>query len=137
MFSVYADNKLFYSPRLLDERYAITEPQATLELNKAGSFTFNLPSTNPMYSSLKKLKTIITIREDDEVLWKGRVLNDAKDFYNTKAVTCEGELAFLNDIQYEPHDYSKKGIKMGEYFKKLIEHYASECSEARENDQTR
>lgn len=131
MFSVYADDKLFYSPRLLDERYAITEPQATLELNKAGSFTFNLPSINPMYSSLKKLKTIITIREDDEVLWKGRVLNDAKDFYNTKAVTCEGELAFLNDIQYEPHDYSKKGIKMGEYFKKLIEHYASECSEER------
>ena len=131
MFSVYADDKLFYSPRLLDERYAITEPQATLELNKAGSFTFNLPFINPMYSSLKKLKTIITIREDDEVLWKGRVLNDAKDFYNTKAVTCEGELAFLNDIQYEPHDYSKKGIKMGEYFKKLIEHYASECSEER------
>lgn len=131
MFSVYADDKLFYSPRLLDEGYAITEPQATLELNKAGSFTFNLPFINPMYSSLKKLKTIITIREDDEVLWKGRVLNDAKDFYNTKAVTCEGELAFLNDIQYEPHDYSKKGIKMEEYFKKLIEHYASECSEER------
>lgn len=131
MFSAYADDKLFYSPRLLNEGYAITEPQATLELNKAGSFTFNLPSVNPMYSSLKKLKTIITIREDDEVLWKGRVLNDAKDFYNTKAVTCEGELAFLNDIQYEPHDYSKKGIKMGEYFKKLIEHYASECSEER------
>lgn len=131
MFIAYADDKLFYSPRLLNEGYAITEPQATLELNKAGSFTFNLPSINPMYSSLKKLKTIITIREDDEVLWKGRVLNDAKDFYNTKAVTCEGELAFLNDIQYEPHDYSKKGIKMGEYFKKLIEHYASECSEER------
>lgn len=131
MFSAYADDKLFYSPRLLNEGYVITEPQATLELNKAGSFTFNLPSINPMYSSLKKLKTIITIREDDEVLWKGRILNDAKDFYNTKAVTCEGELAFLNDIQYEPHDYSKKGIKMGEYFKKLIEHYASECSEER------
>ena len=40
-------------------------------------------------------------------------------------------LAFLNDIQYEPHDYSKKGIKMGEYFQKLIEHYASECTEER------
>lgn len=131
MFEVYADDKLLYSPRLLDEGYAITEPQATLELNKAGSFTFNLPKVNPLYSSLKKLKTIITIRDDGEVFWKGRVLNDTKDFYNTKAVTCEGELAFLNDIQYEPHDYSKKGIKMGEYFKKLIEHYASECTEER------
>ena len=131
MFEVYADDKLLYSPRLLDEGYAITEPQATLELNKAGSFTFNLPKANPLYSSLKKLKTIITIRDDGEVFWKGRVLNDTKDFYNTKAVTCEGELAFLNDIQYEPHDYSKKGIKMGEYFQKLIEHYASECTEER------
>lgn len=131
MFEVYADDKLLYSPRLLDEGYAITEPQATLELNKAGSFTFNLPKVNPLYSSLKKLKTIITIRDDGEVFWKGRVLNDTNDFYNTKAVTCEGELAFLNDIQYEPHDYSKKGIKMGEYFQKLIEHYASECTEER------
>ena len=131
MFDVYADDKLLYSPRLLDEGYAITDPQATLELNKAGSFTFGLPVVNPLYSGLKKLKTIITIRDDGEVFWKGRVLNDTKDFYNTKSVTCEGELAFLNDIQYEPHDYSKKGIKMGEYFKKLIEHYASECTEER------
>ena len=131
MFDVYADDKLLYSPRLLDEGYAITEPQATLELNKAGSFTFGLPVVNPLYSSLKKLKTIITIRDDGEVFWKGRVLNDTKDFYNTKSVTCEGELAFLNDIQYEPHDYSKKGIKMGEYFKKLIEHYSSECTKER------
>lgn len=131
MFAVYADDKLLYSPRLLNEGYVISEPQATLELSKAGSFSFNLPITNPLYSSLKKLKTIITIRDDGEVIWKGRVLNDTKDFYNTKAVTCEGELAFLNDIQYEPHDFSKRGIKMGEYFKKLIEHYAAECSPER------
>lgn len=131
MFYVYADDKLLYSPRLLNEGYAIGEPQVTLELNKAGCFTFNLPSTNPLYSSLKKLKTIITVHDDDNVIWKGRVLNDTKDFYNTKAVTCEGELAFLNDIQYEPHDYSKNGIKMGEYFKKLVEYYASECSPER------
>lgn len=134
MFSVYADDKLLYSPRLLDEGYAITEPQATLELNKAGSFTFNLPDVNPLYSGLKKLKTLITIRDDGEVIWKGRVLNDTKNFYNTKAVTCEGELAFLNDIQYPPHDYSKKGIKMGEYFKLLIKHYNATCSSERQID---
>lgn len=54
MFSVYADDKLFYSPRLLDERYAITEPQATLELNKAGSFTFNLPSIQAHLIALRQ-----------------------------------------------------------------------------------
>ncbi len=131
MFNAYADGQLFYSPRLVDEGLAIAEPKCTVELNKAGSFTFDLPSSNPFYNRLHKMKTIITLKDDNEIVWKGRVLNDDRNFYNTKSVVCEGECAFLNDIEYPPHDHSKKGIKMGEYFKKLIDYYASECSASR------
>ena len=131
MFNAYADGQLFYSPRLADEGLAIAEPKCTVELNKAGSFTFDLPSSNPFYNRLHKMKTIITLKDDNEIVWKGRVLNDDRNFYNTKSVVCEGECAFLNDIEYPPHDYSKKGIKMGEYFKKLIDYYASECTASR------
>lgn len=131
MFNAYADGQLFYSPRLVDEGLAIAEPKCTVELNKAGSFTFDLPSTNPFYNRLHKMKTIITLKDDNEIVWKGRVLNDDRNFYNTKSVVCEGECAFLNDIEYPPHDHSKKGIKMGEYFKKLIDYYASECTASR------
>lgn len=131
MYDVLADDELLYSPRLVREGYVITEPQATVELNKAGSFTFNLPTKNPMYDKLKKLKTLLTIRDNGRIVWRGRVLTDDKDFYNTKAVTCEGTLAFLNDILYEPHDYSKKGITMGEYFKMLVNYYAENCTEER------
>ncbi len=131
MFNAYADGQLFYSPRLVDEGLAIAEPKCTVELNKAGSFTFDLPSTNPFYNRLHKMKTVITLKDDNEIVWKGRVLNDDRNFYNTKSVVCEGECAFLNDIEYPPHDHSKKGIKMGEYFKKLIDYYASECTASR------
>ncbi len=131
MFNAYADGECFYSPRLTDEGYVITEPKCTVELNKAGSFTFDMPLTSQFYYRIQKMKTIITIKDDDEIVWKGRVLNDERNFYGTKSVVCEGELAFLNDIQYPPHDYSKNGIKMGEYFKKLIEYYASECTASR------
>lgn len=131
MFNAYADGQLFYSPRLVDEGLAIAEPKCTVELNKAGSFTFDLPSSNPFYNRLHKMKTIITLKDDNEIVLKGRVLNDDRNFYNTKSVVCEGECAFLNDIEYPPHDHSKKGIKMGEYFKKLIDYYASECTTSR------
>lgn len=131
MFNAYADGQLFYSPRLVDKGLAIAEPKCTVELNKAGSFTFDLPSSNPFYNRLHKMKTIITLKDNNEIVWKGRVLNDDRNFYNTKSVVCEGECAFLNDIEYPPHDHSKKGIKMGEYFKKLIDYYASECSASR------
>ena len=131
MYSVYADRSLLYSPRIVREGYCIANPKLTIELNKAGSFVFDIPEGNPRYSELRRMKSIITVKEDFDEIWRGRILTDEKDFYNTKSVTCEGELAFMNDILYPPHDYSKKGIKMGEYFQKLMKHYAEECSEER------
>lgn len=131
MYSVYADGTLLYSPRIVREGYSIANPKLTIELNKAGSFTFDLPADNPRYDELKRMKSIITVKEDFDEIWRGRILTDEKDFYNTKSVTCEGALAFMNDILYPPHDHSKKGIKMGEYFQKLMQKYAEECSEER------
>lgn len=56
MFEVYADDKLLYSPRLLDEGYAITEPQATLELNKAGSFGRNQENCSRVWADSQREK---------------------------------------------------------------------------------
>jgi len=39
--------------------------------------------------AIKKLKSIITIYQDNEEIWRGRVLNDKLDFYNRKQVECE------------------------------------------------
>lgn len=35
-------------------------------------------------------------------LWEGRVINEEKDWYNQRMVTCEGDLAYFNDTCQKP-----------------------------------
>ena len=84
MYTIYADGEALYSPHLANDGYSVLSPKLTVELNKAGSLTFILPPTNVMYDSIQKLKTIITVIQDNEEIFRGRVLHDEKDFYNRK-----------------------------------------------------
>lgn len=117
MYKIYADGKLLYSPHLFHEGCGVLSPKLTTELNKAGSLEFTLPPTNSLYDEIDKLKTIITAYQDDELIFRGRVLHDEKDFYKQKKVYCEGQLAFMLDSIQRP--YSFIGT-VEEYFKMLI-----------------
>ena len=95
MFNVYADGQLLYCPD--DAGLVITSPTLTLERGKAGSFQFDLPPTNPFYNSLKKIKMVISVEQDGEEIFRGRVLSEERNFNNIKSVYCEGDLAYLSD----------------------------------------
>lgn len=127
-YHVKLDDKTLYEPLLQSEGYVIISPSVTKAKNKAGSFTFKIPPTNPLYGSLKKLKSIIAVYKDDNIFWKGRVLDERKDFNKIKEVTCEGELAFLNDVIIAPYDYSEKGMTINEFFQYVMDLYAKNCS---------
>lgn len=105
MYTVYLDNKLLYSSRnlLAMDSYKIFDPKLSLELGKSGQFTFTVPPTNALYGKFKLLKTVLTIYHNDDVLWKGRVLNAEKDFYGQRTITCEGIMGYLNDSIYKPN----------------------------------
>lgn len=131
MYAIYSDNNLIYSANAVQQEYKVTSPVLTTEVNKAGSLTFDIPPTNPNYSKLLKMKSIITVEEDGEEIWRGRVLDDTKNWYNVKTVMCEGELAFLNDAgNVPPYDYSE-GIKFREYYNWLLSFYTNHCSSYR------
>lgn len=106
MYTIYADGKALYAPNLANEGYGVLSPKLTVELNKVGSLTFILPPNNVMYDSIQKLKTIITVYQDTEEVFRGRVLHDEKDFYNRKNVYCEGELSFLLDSVQRPYSFT-------------------------------
>ncbi len=105
MYTIYADDNLIYNPQLADEGYAVLSPKVTVELNKAGSAEFTLPPNNLMYEGIQKLKSVVRVLDGSEELFRGRVLHDEKDFYNRKAVYCEGELAFLLDSVQRPYSF--------------------------------
>lgn len=95
MYKVYCDNELLYSDRL--ESYMIYEPKLSLEINKAGTFDFTIYPNHPRFDDLKKMRSIITVYNDENLLFRGRILNMETGWLNQKDISCEGDLAFLND----------------------------------------
>ena len=93
MYQVMCDNDVIYDLR--DKDLKIISPKLTTEINKTGTFDFTIPIQNTNYNNIKKLKSIITIYQDGEEIWRGRVLNDKLDFYNRKQVECERRTCFL------------------------------------------
>lgn len=126
MYSVYADNNLIYSPDMADVGYYITTPTYVKEVNKAGSFEFNIYTTNPYYDHLNALKTIVSVRDNDYEIWRGRILSMERAFDNRRAVYCEGTLSFLVDSVIRPHDHKKT---MAEQFQYLIDQHNTQVDD--------
>lgn len=127
MYAIYADEELLYAPDMANLGYIVTDAQLTTELNKAGSLEFTIPVTNPNYNAYSKLKSVIRLEQDGVEIWRGRVLDDTKDTDLNKDVMCEGELAFLNDMNVRKYDYSS-GISVVDYFNWVMTYYGGASS---------
>ena len=56
------------------ESLKLIDPTLELELNKTGSFTFMIYPDHPNYDKIQKLKPIITVYQDEIILFRGRIL---------------------------------------------------------------
>ena len=126
MYRVYCDGLTLYNSSL--ESLKIFSPSVELELNKTGSFLFTLYPDHPQYNAIQKLRSIITVYQDDYLIFRGRVLDDEIGFYNEKRVVCEGELAFLLDSVQRPYDYS--GTVAG-FLNLLIDNHNAQVEESK------
>lgn len=104
MYKIFADDTLIYDSTLAD--YEITKGEITKELNKSGSFVFTIYSYHPYYDRIQKMKTIITVYKSNELIFRGRVINEVVGFYKDKTFTCEGELGFLLDSIIRPFEFT-------------------------------
>lgn len=121
MYEVYCDNFKIYDSRL--EKLKIFNAKLDLEVNKIGSFVFDIYPEHKYFDKLKKMKSIITIIQDGKLIFKGRILNTEEGFYNEQQVTCEGELAFLLDSIQRPYGSQANSWEgtPEEYLRMLIE----------------
>lgn len=104
MYRVYCDGLLLYHTKL--ENLKIFDPSVELELNKTGSFDFTIYPSHPYFGLVKKMKSIITIFQDDFRMFRGRVLDDEVGWHNEKAIICEGDMAFLLDSVLRPFSFA-------------------------------
>lgn len=104
MFYIYLGNDLMYEPSI--EELAVFNPRVTLEMGKAGSLEFDIPQSNPYYRSINQLTSLVTVRMDDDEIFRGRVLSNERAFNNVRSVYCEGDLAFLVDSVQKTEKYN-------------------------------
>ena len=128
MYRVLCDGLPIHDLR--DEELVLIDPSATLEVNTPGSFSFKIPPTHPQYGLPKKMRSCVEIWHDDKQIFAGRPTSDKIDFYNRKVVTCEGQLAYLNDSMQRPavyHDVTVRG-----YLEILISIHNQQVDESRQ-----
>ena len=129
MYYIYVDNQPLYVPDLANDGFTVFDPIITEELNKSGSLEFTIPPTNEKYNDLHHLKSIVTVYENNVEIWRGRVLNTTRDFYNNKKVYCEGELSFLLDSVQRNYHFEGK---VSDLFKKFINSHNAEVEARKE-----
>lgn len=100
MYQVKFDNNILYDPR--DGVLTIREPDIHLAAGEPGSMSFTIDSDHPYIGSLTKLVGNIELLQDGDVIYRGRIISDEKDFYNSRRVETEGLLAALNDSVIPP-----------------------------------
>lgn len=100
MYQINVDGFALYDPR--DSRLIITNPKCKLAVNTVGEASFTIYTTHPNYSQMKKLRSVFEILQDGTPIFRGRMTDDTRDFYNSKAVDLEGVMAYFNDSVIEP-----------------------------------
>lgn len=130
MYRVLCDGKVLHDVR--DEDYMLLGPKVALELNKTGNFDFSILPRHPNANIINKLKSKISVYEDNELLFEGRSLTDEIDFQRTGQIACEGELAFLLDSIQRAHTYGSESPEVHkadnniDIFKALIAEHNSQ-----------
>lgn len=106
MYKAFVDSKLLFDAALDDETRIIFSPRLDLDIDGAGSFSFVMPPGHALYDGIRKLKSIITVQMDDEIIFRGRAVDDERDTWNQKNVYCEGDRSFLLDSVAKPYSYT-------------------------------
>lgn len=103
MIQVYRDSNLVYDNNLDD--YALLGLRVHDNVKKAGTAELVMPPGHPSYNSFVAYRSIVEIYRQDDLLFRGRSLSPADDFYNRRTILCEGERGFLRDGTMRPYLY--------------------------------
>ena len=118
---VWKTKTCIYDPTDYTDTKKLISPTLTREVSKAGSLEFTLPLGNVAHSALQKMRTTVSVEQDDVRIWEGRPMSHEQDFKLRQKVFCEGELAYLNDSSVAP--YTAKDVTIKQFLSFLLENH--------------
>lgn len=102
-YDIYCDGQLMHSTVTPEKEWKVIDPVLDLQDSAAGSLEFTLPPFNCMYGKCQMMMSTISVRRNGVEIWEGRPVSFKEDMWLNHPITCEGELAYLNDI-YQPQN---------------------------------
>ena len=129
MYQISCDGFILHDVRL-EKKYRVIDPCCELELNTAGKMSFKIPPSHPYYDKIQKLSSVITLTQDGEWIFSGRVLNDETDFRGIKSIEVEGELSYLVDSNQRTAEYHD--LSVADYFSTIIEKHNAMVEEKKQ-----
>ena len=98
-----------------DKELFLVSPKVKLEVNTVGEGSFLIYKNHPQYNSLKKLKSVFEVSDDNGVIFRGRATGDTVDFDHGKQVDLEGAMAYFNDSVVRPFEFPNDFQENAEY----------------------
>lgn len=95
MYRITCDNQVIHDPR--SKNLLLISPKAVLGVGVAGTMSFKMAPSHPLYKLPKNKKSVLRFYQDDELLWQGFIRKINRDRRNIKTIDAAGELAYLND----------------------------------------
>lgn len=136
---VYKED-VFHYPPANNSNVVLLSGQIRNEINRAGTFEFQLPPNNTCLKNklFKKLTSIIEVYwgSDEEPYFRGRIIDSKKAFNGTMTFSCEGMMSVLNDSVVRPLGDSEKGIDapVGNLFNDLISFHNTQVYDSEDID---
>ena len=122
MYSVKGDGIVIYSDISPTESRKAASPKLTIGDNSAGSLEITLPPGNAGYDILERRTSEIVVYRDNIEVWSGRIISEKMDFWKNRVLTCEGELAYLNDTIQPQHKY-EEGTTVGKFLEAVLDEH--------------
>ena len=113
MYQILCDGNAIYDPR--DDELIVNNPKCKLETNTIGEASFSIYSNHPYYEKMEKLRSIFEIKQDGETIFKGRMVDDSKNFNNVKVVDIEGLMGYFNDSVIKPFSFPEDFLEDADY----------------------
>lgn len=103
MYQLYYDGQLVHDPRT-DDRVC-TALALDQTVNSADKLKLTIQPTHPLFGTFVPMdpRHEMVLVEDGTELFRGRLTIDGQDITTATTITCESQLAYLNDSKVRPY----------------------------------
>lgn len=117
MYRITYGKYIIYDPRGANDtdNLVVLDPVIPLTVTGSGVAEFTLLPTHPQLDKIRKLRGIVEVTENDEVIYRGRVVGNTKNFDLSRRISVEGITSCLNDSIVEPYNFPGDFVDDPEY----------------------